>query len=348
MAREELNQLGSWDSHQSYFVYAERPVTWTIDGALLSPDATPIVLEHGWNLVPYLLETPQPADEALASIMDHLLIVDDGEGNVFVPEAGITSLDSLRDGRGYKVYIEAPDTLVYGDAPNEPLIVNTLAAAKALTDVSVGSTIEVLGYHEPGDGGGGLFEVTDDAAETDGGTAFVFDEDVSARETQLVTTDWHGEESLPHTDLIWGTFEARYGAASYDVLTEVELHGHQTSTNRQNYRLVNYKSGAFGGVNNRIRFVAQRFTGSLTIEWEISYKYATSNKRLKRMHVTDTVNVAWWGAPRADYQNPQNAWHYLAHAMNKAARLQEEGNLQWAYVDVEGEYFYRYCPENTK
>ena len=183
MAREELNQMGSWDTHQAYFVYAESPVTWMIDGALLSPDATPIVLEQGWNLVPYLPETPQPTEEALASIIDHLLIAEDGEGNVFAPELGITSLDSLRDGRGYKVYIDAPDTLLYSGAPNEPLVVNTLAEAKALTDVPVGSTIEVLGYHEPGDGGGGLFEVTDDAAETDGGIVFVFDEDVSSRET---------------------------------------------------------------------------------------------------------------------------------------------------------------------
>ena len=180
MAREDLDQLGSWAPHEAYFVYAESAMEWTVDGAVLSPGGTPLALTTGWNLVPYLPEASLPVEEALASVLANVLIVDDGEGNVFVPEADIATLDSLHAGQGYKLYVMTTDTLRYAPDPAEPLVANTLAEALALEGLTPGQQVEVRGYHAPGDGGGGLFEVTDDACTTDGGTCFVFDEDRSA------------------------------------------------------------------------------------------------------------------------------------------------------------------------
>jgi hypothetical protein len=353
MAREELNQMGAWNTHQAYFVYAEIPVAWTINGELLSPNTTPIVLQQGWNLVPYLPETPQPTEEALNSIIDHLLIAEDGEGNVFVPELGITSLDSLRDGRGYKVYIEAPDTLVYGDAPNEPLVVNTLAEAKALTDMPVGSTIEVLGYHEPDDGGGGLFEVTDDACGTDGGTCFVFDEDVSEEQHVSLRTDFRSPvqfyepDGASHANFVFGTVvldvaASENGGPTTDLLTWEHHHGH---SNGNRGAMVKHDKGEIGGRDLYLRGARGFVTGEnaqQSIDWNVRYKYATSNRRLKRLGITDTVNLAWWGAPVADEQNPQNAGPYLNHAIERAVKIRDANSHDWVYVDISGHYYYRY------
>lgn len=359
MASTDLDQIGTWGTQQSYFIYADTDVVLDVSGIVVDPEDHPIALEEGWSLIPFLLSEPVDVEEAFASIMGSLLIADDARGNVFIPELGIASLDSLRPGQGYQVYVEEDETLVYESPvvspppddpePDEPVQVNTLAEALALEGMEVGQEIEILGYHEPSDGGGGTFEVTNSGAETDGGTVFVFDEDQSAQQQETFTSDFkvgQNPEAMPHQDLVWGTVEMHHGDGTLGVITWRELHGH--ARDRTNYRWVDYEAGLIGsGDDNEDRFkqMAERLYDTQSIEWTVKYKYATSNRRLERQGITDSVNIKWWGAPEADPSDIQNARPHIAWATNRAALLREEQNMQsgdWAYVDIPGHFYYRY------
>ena len=53
------------------------------------------------------------------------------------------------------------------------------------------------------------------------------------------------------------------------------------------------------------------------------------------------MDIKWWGAQEADSQNPTNEWWRIAYAVNAAAKLYEQGGIDWAYVDIPGEFYYR-------
>jgi hypothetical protein len=330
---EGIEQIAAWGADEGYQVHAESATTLEVTGTRLRPEETPIVLDEGGNLVPYVPGTAQAVAGALVSIEESLVAVEDEDGNQYNSGASSSPLDSLRPGQGYKVYVDRADTLRY------PRVTSTLAEARALQGMEVGSYVRIRGYHEPGDGGGGLFQVTDSGAETDGGTVFVFGED---RSSEQVVTPGTTNPNFAHSDLVWGTLSARVGSGQGEVVSDLDLHGHFGT--QQDLDWIDYKNGEIPDRPNSHGLFVLRDNmgdgGSFDITYR--YKYATSNRRLERLGVTDAVNIAWWGAPKADPNNPQDAVPYIAWAINKAAKIYQDGNYNWAYVDIPGEYYYEH------
>ena len=93
-------------------VYAESAVNLTLTGTRLD-ESTPISLEEGWNLVPFLSRTTVPVEEAVASVNGALVLIKDSEGQVYFPLYGIDTLGSLKPGEGYLVYLNEAAVLVY-------------------------------------------------------------------------------------------------------------------------------------------------------------------------------------------------------------------------------------------
>ena len=208
---EGIKQITTWKSGEGYQIHVKAPLTLGVTGTPIRPDSMRVVLEEGGNVVPYLSSATQTVETAVASLEESLILIEDEAGEPYDPSASSPTLDSLRPGRAYKVYVDQTDTLRY------PTVVPTLADAKALEGVEVGSKIRVQGYHEPGDGGGGMLEVTSSACETDGGTCYAFDADLSAEQSYSVSgqSTW----TLPHGDIDWNSFEVRYGPDENDVLS---------------------------------------------------------------------------------------------------------------------------------
>jgi hypothetical protein len=330
-----IEQISTWRADEGYKVHAEAATTIKIIGTELSPGSVPIALEEGGNIVPYLPDRAVAVEEAVISIEESLIAVEDEDGRRY--PAGSTPLDSLRPGQGYKVYVDRADTLRY------PIVARTLDDALALTGVPVGSHVRVRGYHEPGDGGGGLFRVTKSAAETDGGTVFVFDEDVSAQKsyTSLENGDGlGGDDFVGNTDLVWGTVSVQYGDTEAESIGTEFLHGHNTQSETP-VAAFDFKRGLPTGTTD-FWDLRKWYNDDPDGPYTVRYKHATSDRRLERMGVTNAVSIDWWGAKEADPQNPVNNWWRINWAINKAAKIYQNKDVDWAYVDIPGDYYYRY------
>jgi hypothetical protein len=319
---EGIKQISTWRSDEGYKVYAETATTLNVSGSEVPLGATAIELDEGWNVIPYLPVDTQAVEKALVFIEESLVVVEDEDGTQYDPSASSSPLDSLRPGEGYKVYVDRADTLRY------PKVAQTLDDALALTGAPVGSYVRVQGYHKPGDGGGGLFRVTGNGTETDGGTVFVLDEDVSSEQTYTGGISYTRlGTSLPDSNLVWGTVKVQGGDMPETARGHKYLHGHDKDV-KDSFDLIDYKAGDIGGPG-----ISQ---GN-----DVRYKYATSDRRLERVMNGPAVSLDWWGAVEADPQNPVNNWWRLAWAINKAHRIYQNSGYEWAYVDIPGEYYFR-------
>lgn len=329
----EVEQISTWETEESYLIYVEESLTVEVSGTRVSP-TTPILLEEGGNLVPYFPITPQAVEQALSSIEEPLIAAENRNGKKYNPSESNNTLDSLRSGQGYKVTMDQPDTLRYAP-PQDTIVVNTLADALGLQGIEVGQHVRIRGYHEPGDGGGGLFQVTESACVTDGGTCFVFNENRSDEQV-VVTDDTH--PNFPHSNLVWGTLGAKVGPEEGERIEDLDMHAHHS----KDYPWVDYEAGEIKKVAGDLWQLRAAIGGGDNYDITYRYKYATSDRRLVRLDVTKSVNLAWWGAPTVDSTDPQDATPYIAWAINKAHRLYETNNINWAYVDIPGEYYWHH------
>ncbi|MGA9365006.1 MAG: T9SS type A sorting domain-containing protein, partial [Bacteroidota bacterium] len=119
-----INTIGTWDYHEGYQVHMLSADTLTITGSEIRPEATPVPLVQGVNLVPYLRHSPMQVDSALASVLNNLVIAKDNAGNVYWPSFGINSIGAMKPSQGYQVQVSQACTLVYpaNASPGPPTI----------------------------------------------------------------------------------------------------------------------------------------------------------------------------------------------------------------------------------
>lgn len=334
MPNDGIEQFVTWDANESYKVYTTDSFDIEVVGAPISLTTAAVPLEKRGNMIPFLPAGPQAVDEALASISGTLLRVEDETGNTYEPDNSSPTLDSLHAGQGYKLYVDQADTLVY------PIHAATLADALSLEGIEVGQHIKIGGRNELGDGGGGIFITTSSACETDGATCFVFNEDRASVSGETVSAS--GDAVVSNSDLVWGTVECRYGNDPEDVVKDLRLAGHhRLATGSSGQPWIDHAAGAFkgGGWAPFDNFDQELGDGSGTMD--VSYDHATSDRRLERKGVSNSVSLAWYGAPKADPNNPESAGPYLSWALNRAAELYQNSAYNWAYVDVPGQYYVR-------
>ena len=181
-----IDDLGTWDYTQGYLLFAWNPFVLEVEGTGVSADPPPVEIASGWSFIPYFPTQAMAVDTALASLGDQLVTAKKPSVGLYYPSDGVASLDSLYPGYGYQVFLSDAGLLQYpAEAPpvHDTTRVSLLADALALNDVPIGHIIQIEGYHESGDNGGGTFVVTDDAEATDGATVFIFDEDLSEEQS---------------------------------------------------------------------------------------------------------------------------------------------------------------------
>ncbi|MBB4070364.1 hypothetical protein GGQ18_002973 [Salinibacter ruber] len=337
---EGIEQISTWRGSKGYKVHAEAATTLEVTGAEASPGAMEIELRKGGNIIPYPSTRVQAVENALPTIEESLTTLVDEDGRRYDPSSASSSpLDSLRPGQGYKVYVDRADTLRY------PEVAKTLDEALALTGMEVGSYVYVRGYHESGDGGGGLFQVNDSACRTDGGTCFIFDEDLSSEQNLTFDAQFGGID-LPDTDIAWRTFKVRYGTGQDQFWPVESFHGHWNINEPSDVNgsdplnLLDTKAGYIG--NLPFGNFQNILTGDESHPENPIYKYATSNRRLERMNVTNSVNVEWWGAkPVSDgYNGFEDVYtREINWAITTAKRLKREKGLDTFYVDFPDVYY---------
>ena len=114
----DINNIGNWSKTDGYLVYMTSAETLEIKGKKIKPSATPINLNIGWAIVPYLRSTNMSPALSFQTLTDEeaLLIAKDRLGNAYIPSYEIDNLVNLVPGQAYKIYVSKNGSqLVYPD-----------------------------------------------------------------------------------------------------------------------------------------------------------------------------------------------------------------------------------------
>jgi hypothetical protein len=110
---EGVNTIGQWDYTQGYSVYMTDNAMLTVYGDEIRPEVTPLHLNQGWNLIPYLRKSPMSISDALSTIIDKIYLIKNNNGEHYWPEYNINTIGHLVPGQGYQVYLSEDATLLY-------------------------------------------------------------------------------------------------------------------------------------------------------------------------------------------------------------------------------------------
>ena len=354
-----IDALGTWDWAESYKMVLTSPVTLTVEGPEILPQFSPVLLENQvGNWVPYFRREPMAVAEALAPIAASLARVEDADGRFYQPGDEASTLDSLRTGRGYKIWVTQATTLTYPANPAQQTdgsAVNTLGEALALTGLTPGQEIEVLGYYAPGDGGGGTFLVTDGGETPDGGLVFVPYEAQSGPITN--EGGWGNSPNVnPFSgipageDVVYGSvtmtaIDGFNGGAELFTVGDEHFHGHRHNPSLRIQTFIDYDLGTFTDPYYGLYVMFDELNGSAGNGWvggrlRFTFRHTTSDLRLVRQGVGNTINVRWFGARTAAEDSTFDNQPIIAQAINAALRLNaaNPGSVSTVLLPDTGDY----------
>jgi len=82
-------------------------------GEQIQPEEHPIILTSGWNMIAYLRENPADIESVFADVVSDLVIVKDGDGNVYLPIWNYNSIVEMEAGKGYHLNLLNENVLQY-------------------------------------------------------------------------------------------------------------------------------------------------------------------------------------------------------------------------------------------
>ena len=108
-----LNQIDYHSTGIGYHIKMNYPDTLIIEGAIIDPQLTPINIPSGWSIIGYLRTTPMAVDSALSTINQSVIIVKNGDGNVYWPQYGVNLLGNMYPGQGYFIKLSNQELFYY-------------------------------------------------------------------------------------------------------------------------------------------------------------------------------------------------------------------------------------------
>jgi len=115
-----FNGIGDWNFKEGYQYKMNAENILTIRGSRVIPELNPINMVEGWNIMPYLRNTPADVAVTMEQVVDDIIIVKDEDGNVFMPEFGFNGIGNFNQGKGYQVKTFTETTFTFA-ANNEEL-----------------------------------------------------------------------------------------------------------------------------------------------------------------------------------------------------------------------------------
>ena len=143
-----INSIGSWQSSQGYQIKMQSSQVLDVIGSQITPQSTAISVPKGWSIIGYLRTQPMSIDTALNGISSKIIIVKNGQGQVYWPAYSINSIGDMNPGEGYQIKMSDSATLVYSA---------NLGSTSALKKIA--SSYEISPSHHFG-----VPEVTDNSA----------------------------------------------------------------------------------------------------------------------------------------------------------------------------------------
>ncbi|MBZ0265963.1 T9SS type A sorting domain-containing protein [bacterium] len=111
-----INTIGNITLTQAYKILTATDDELVIDGVPVDPMMEFTLETNRWNWLAYPLQETYPVDEVLQDITDQLIIVNNDDGNFWIPGL-VNTLEVMRPGEGYFTYVSEDITFQYNQ-PN--------------------------------------------------------------------------------------------------------------------------------------------------------------------------------------------------------------------------------------
>ena len=98
-----FNNIGDMIIGEGYYVNMLQADTLIISGMTINPEQVPINISEGWSLIAYLRNTPASVVDMFNSIVSHIVLVKDGQGNVYWPIFMVNTIGDMFPGKGYLI-----------------------------------------------------------------------------------------------------------------------------------------------------------------------------------------------------------------------------------------------------
>lgn len=108
-----IDNILKWRYRHAYQIYMQAKDTVSLSGEEVVPQATPIVMPQGWNMVAYLRNGTMSPTSALTSLGSNLVIAKNSAGQVYWPTFTINTIGEMKPGQGYQMYLSSGSTLTY-------------------------------------------------------------------------------------------------------------------------------------------------------------------------------------------------------------------------------------------
>ncbi|MCO5251092.1 MAG: hypothetical protein M9949_06680 [Candidatus Kapabacteria bacterium] len=111
----EIDLIENWDVTQGYQIFMNEAANLNIWGNVINPTQEVISLNAGWNMVSYLRYSNMAPPTALNSMVQAgvLVIVKDNLGNIYYPDFEIDTIELMKPGQGYQMFLLNSFDLTY-------------------------------------------------------------------------------------------------------------------------------------------------------------------------------------------------------------------------------------------
>jgi hypothetical protein len=111
----EIDLIENWDFAQGYQIFMSEAANLNIWGVKVNPTEEVISLNAGWNMVSYLRDNNMSPPTALNSLVQAgvLVIVKDNLGNIYFPDFEIDTIELMKPGQGYQMFLINAFDLTY-------------------------------------------------------------------------------------------------------------------------------------------------------------------------------------------------------------------------------------------
>jgi len=108
-----INKIGNLTLGQGYQIKTLISTNLIVYGSICEPAFSPVSINSGWNLIGYLRTSPAPIDNMLSSIVNEIVLVKNGLGEVFWPVYNVNNIGNMIPGEGYQVKMTNFVSLTY-------------------------------------------------------------------------------------------------------------------------------------------------------------------------------------------------------------------------------------------
>jgi hypothetical protein len=108
-----LNQIVNMVTGEGYQVKMSIFQQITITGTAVIPELKPINCPVGWSILGYLRQSPGNIETMLSALNPNIIIVKNGNGQVYWPSTGVNNIVNMIPGQGYQIKLSTADILIY-------------------------------------------------------------------------------------------------------------------------------------------------------------------------------------------------------------------------------------------